>query len=638
MRLVKLSEICEFQKGETGLAKAEAGDYPLVTTGSERKTCKSYQFDAKAVCIPLVSSTGHGHASLNNVHYQEGKFALGSILVALTAKNEKELNIQFLHLYLSQLKDQVLVPLMSGAANVALSVKKIEGVEIPLPSIERQTEIVNKFKSIALEESQLKAELLNQQYLLKRIREKILEEAIVGSLTSEWRTTNSNVKPAKNLITLSAKKKLDSVRKKKTLLPVSDKEKYFELPEKWEWYRLGDLFEIVRGSSPRPKGDPLYWDNKRTKYHWITIADFTPFGADGVLLDTKGFLTKEGASKSRAIRKGDLLVACSGVGSVGRSIESGIDGYIYDGLLAVRNIDDECLKNMTKLFLKYKESQIYSVASGANWLNINIEILSNYVFALPPPEEQKVIFEKVERLFKLCDQLEDKITKSQSNMDVFIQAVLREEFSYKSKLLENGVFGKKGNHLAVSKKNSQYYKRTLLAAEIVDQLQQEPTLGHLKLQKLVFLCQKTQGMDLPTNFLQQAAGPYDPKMARSLDKQLREKSWFEYKKSELHKYRPLDKAGEHKADYQKYFSKELEGVSYVINLFRKTVSDDMEAVATLYACWDELIQSSERFGNDEIIEKFYAWSEQKSKFNKSYLEKTISWMIDKKICPVATLH
>ena len=143
--IVKLKDICDFEKGNTGLAKANPGEYQLVATGAERKTCNTYQFDINAVCIPLVSSTGHGHASLRNVHYQEGKFALGTILVALTTKDQGKLDIHFLHLYLSQLKDQILVPLMSGAANVALSVTKIKNVEIPLPSINRQKEIVCNF-------------------------------------------------------------------------------------------------------------------------------------------------------------------------------------------------------------------------------------------------------------------------------------------------------------------------------------------------------------------------------------------------------------------------------------------------------------------------------------------------------------
>ena len=201
MDFVKLNTLCDFEKGSTGLAKAEPGKYPLVATGAKRKTCNTYQFDTKAVCIPLVSSTGHGHASLKNVHYQEGKFALGSILVALTSKDDNKLNVQFLHLYLSQLKDEVLVPLMSGAANVALSVKKIQGIEIPLPSIEKQREIVERFKSIVREEGELKTELSHQQILLKKLQPNAQNEnhytefhvdtledtySIVGFITPQW--------------------------------------------------------------------------------------------------------------------------------------------------------------------------------------------------------------------------------------------------------------------------------------------------------------------------------------------------------------------------------------------------------------------------------------------------------------------
>ena len=437
MRVVKLKDVCDFQKGETGLAKAEPGDYPLVTTGAERKTCNTFQFDTKAVCIPLVSSTGHGHASLKNVHYQEGKFALGTILVALTAKDTQELNIQFLHLYLSQLKDQVLVPLMSGAANVALSVTKIKGVDIPLPNIERQSEIVERFKSITSEEKQLTRELNHQQTLLKRLRQQILQEAIEGKLTANWRAATPYTEHAKDLLKCVAAEKAElvqakKIKKQKPLPPISEEEKGFELPKGWAWCRLGELFEVVRGSSPRPKGDPRYWSNDRTPYHWITIADFTPFGRNGRLVDTKGFLTLEGASKSRSVSKGDLLVACSGVGSVGRSIETGIDGFIYDGLLAVRNIKNEKLKELTKLFLKYKEAQIYSVAFGANWLNINIEILSNYIFPLPPTDEQEIIVNKVEKLMDFCDNLEAQITQNQTHANALMQTVLREEFTKNS--------------------------------------------------------------------------------------------------------------------------------------------------------------------------------------------------------------
>ncbi len=91
---VKLGEICTIEKGATGIQKAIQGDYPLVVTSEERKSHNEYQFDDEAVIIPLVSGTGHGHSSIKRIHFQTGKFALGSILCAVIPKNKKQLSAE----------------------------------------------------------------------------------------------------------------------------------------------------------------------------------------------------------------------------------------------------------------------------------------------------------------------------------------------------------------------------------------------------------------------------------------------------------------------------------------------------------------------------------------------------------------
>lgn len=80
----RIGECCRIEKGKTPIQKATPGEYPLVVTTSERKTSNTYQFEEPTVCVPLVSSRGHGVASLNEVYYQEGKFALGNILCGIT--------------------------------------------------------------------------------------------------------------------------------------------------------------------------------------------------------------------------------------------------------------------------------------------------------------------------------------------------------------------------------------------------------------------------------------------------------------------------------------------------------------------------------------------------------------------------
>ena len=139
-----IRDICSIEKGKTPIQKAIPGKYPMVVTTSERKTSDSFQFDTKAVCIPLVSSRGHGVASLNHVYYQEGKFALGNILCALVPKDTRILDAKYLYYYFEHTKDYILVPLMKGGANVSLRTDDIAKVKIPVPSMTIQKDIVEK--------------------------------------------------------------------------------------------------------------------------------------------------------------------------------------------------------------------------------------------------------------------------------------------------------------------------------------------------------------------------------------------------------------------------------------------------------------------------------------------------------------
>ena len=166
----KLDELCNFEKGSSPIQKTKPGLYPLITTGGEQKSSDTFQFDTKAVCIPLVSSTGHGSKSLNYIHYQEGKFALGSILVALTAKDPNIINMKVLHHYLFLNKDDLVVSLMKGMANVTVPIGEIKKICIPIPDINKQNDfdaIMKKFDKIGenIDNNGKNAELLTKAIL-----------------------------------------------------------------------------------------------------------------------------------------------------------------------------------------------------------------------------------------------------------------------------------------------------------------------------------------------------------------------------------------------------------------------------------------------------------------------------------------
>lgn len=170
----KIESLFNISKGKTPIQKSIPGEYPLVVTTSERKSSNDYQFDSKAVCIPLVSSRGHGIASLNHVYYQEGKFALGNILCALESKNEDIISAKYLYYYFESTKNYTLVPLMKGGANVSLHMNDILSINIKYPSLEKQNTIIQKLDALIEYDSILSREIELRRKQYEYYRNKLL--------------------------------------------------------------------------------------------------------------------------------------------------------------------------------------------------------------------------------------------------------------------------------------------------------------------------------------------------------------------------------------------------------------------------------------------------------------------------------
>lgn len=168
----KLEDLCTVEKGSISASTKSEGDFKFVTTAEEFKRCKDYVYDDEAVCIPLVSSTGHGHASIKRLHYVSGKFSVATIMEVLRVKDKSKLNTKYLYYMLQNFKDEMLVPLMSGAANVSLNIPKIQSIKIPVPSIDEQNQIIEKLeKNIST-----MIELENKLDECKRLQEKYNSE------------------------------------------------------------------------------------------------------------------------------------------------------------------------------------------------------------------------------------------------------------------------------------------------------------------------------------------------------------------------------------------------------------------------------------------------------------------------------
>ena len=478
---VRIGDICKIVKGTTGIASAEPGQYPLVVTAEEIKTCSTYQFDCEAVCIPLVSYSGHGKKSLKNVHYQSGKFALGTILCAVIPNNPQELDARYLHQYLQFYKDIILVPLMKGAANVSLSMKDIATVEFPLPPIERQRELSNIFVSLQKKQKELSAEYDKQTDYAKLLRQNILQQAIEGKLTAAWRKQNpvqkgnpvyyaealfeqiqkgevspslpSQVAPrivpassadSLRFVGLSAtpsprgkapktpensreffEEKLDSERKRtnnarsKSLAPITDEEKPFEIPEGWKWVRLGEICKSITD------GDHLPPPKQNNGIPFIVISDVSSGVIDfrGNRYVPESYYEKLQSDKKP--QKGDILYTVTG--------SYGIPVFVNDLKFCVqRHIGIiktyAQIKNYIYHFLESPicKKQADSVAWGVAVKTIPIKELRNFAFPLPPLKEQEEIVNKVETLLAKVTTLETQIQDRKSLSDKLIFGIIKE--------------------------------------------------------------------------------------------------------------------------------------------------------------------------------------------------------------------
>jgi hypothetical protein len=138
-----LGTVCELTKGTYPTEKTPPGPYPLIVTAELPRTSDSFQLDGEAVCIPIISSTGHGHASLKRVHYARGKIAVANLLVAAQPRPGAPVDARWLWLYLNHRKDSLIVPLMRGTANVSLKPAQLAEIPLDLPSLAQQRRIVD---------------------------------------------------------------------------------------------------------------------------------------------------------------------------------------------------------------------------------------------------------------------------------------------------------------------------------------------------------------------------------------------------------------------------------------------------------------------------------------------------------------
>ena len=343
-------------------------------------------------------------APLGNVSLADlDTFSAGQRLITLQAYSGDDVNNKLMMLFmLSNSFMQSLLEKKTGTTVAGIKASKLKDVLIPLPPLAEQHRIVAKIEELLpkIEEYGKAQDALNKlnAELPERLKKSILQEAIEGRLVPQ----DPNDEPASVLLAKIRKEKEQLVKagklKKKDLeeTPISEDEKPFEIPESWEWVRLGEIstYANTKKKINAAQADSNLWG-----------LDLEDIEKGGRLLCLKSVGERKAIGDKTCFSEGDILY-------------SKLRPYLLKILIAPRDgictpeiIPFTCYGCICKEFIvsllksAYVDDYINSVTFGVKMPRVSTETMFSLVIPLPPLAEQKRIVAKIEQLLGEIDKL-----------------------------------------------------------------------------------------------------------------------------------------------------------------------------------------------------------------------------------------
>jgi type I restriction enzyme S subunit len=195
------------------------------------------------------------------------------------------------------------------------------------------------------------------------------------------------------------------------------------IPENWDVKCLGELGSVVRGGSPRPAGDPRYFNGNFIP--WLTVAALTNISENQLRVsNTVGFLTEEGAQHSRTLVSGTLIIANSGA-TLGVAKLLGVTCCANDGVAAIINQkagDKEFVCHYINSQTKHLRDV---VATGNGQPNLNTTLIRELPIPFPPTDaEQRAIARALSDVDALLGALDQLIAKKRDLKKAAMQQLL----------------------------------------------------------------------------------------------------------------------------------------------------------------------------------------------------------------------
>lgn len=403
---------------------------------------------------------------------------------------------------------------------------------------------------------------------------------------------------------------------------------------KWISQRLGNAAMLKARIGWQGLTTAEYLDDGN--YYLVTGTDFSDGKIDWANCH---YVTKSRYSQDSFIqvRARDVLVTKDGtIGKIALVDALDKPATLNSGVFVIRPKNESFVPEFFYYLLLSKvfDEFLSQLSAGSTINHLYQKDFVGFTYQLPPTsEEQAAIAQVLGDVDAVIASLEAKRAKTAR----LKQGMMQELLTGRIRLVQPAAVsattsadGKSGG-----RKANVHFMRSVLAAELIDQLHNEPTFGHVKFEKLIFLTEHLCKVDTGSNYHRDAAGPYDNRALRSIDSQLKTQKWFEAQKlSGRYQYVPLEKHGGHKEYFDRYYASIRPRLDEIIATFRVAKTEQCEIVATLYGAWDDLLKQGKPATDDAIVDQVLNhWHDDKKRIDPERWHKALDWMREKGFVP-----
>ena len=231
-----------------------------------------------------------------------------------------------------------------------------------------------------------------------------------------------------------------------------DEEIPFEIPNGWQWERIGNIFETTSGSTPLSRNPDYY---KNGNINWVRTTDLN----NGILNKTEIQITSKAIidyNLSILPQTSVCVAMYGGAGTIGKHCILHFDTTINQSVCAIQP-NGFCNMDYIHTFIEYQRPFWMDFAAGSRKdPNINQLIIKHCLLPIPPQEEQLRIVTKLNQLYPYIYQYGNSQNRlNQINKEIW--------HSLKKSILQEAIQGKLVSQIAEEG----------TAQELLEQIRQE---------------------------------------------------------------------------------------------------------------------------------------------------------------------